>query len=76
MGIDMVTINFYLRVPPLWDQYLKKGTFLEAEIFSVFLSHLGLHMSKVSSKSLRSIEHVFYQIGRPFRALTLKYWYP
>ncbi len=38
--------------------YLKKRTVLEVEIFSVFISHLGLHTDKFSLKSMTSIEHI------------------
>ena len=54
----------------MWIEYLKKGKVLEAEIFRVFITHLGLHNGKISSKSVRSIEQVVRHFCRPYRALT------
>ena len=64
-----IIVIFYLRVPLLWIEYLKKGKVLEAEIFRVFITHLGLHNGKISSKSVRSIEHVVRHLCHPYRAL-------
>ena len=56
-------------MPLLQFEYLHKGTFLGAEIFGIFITHLGLHTGKISLKSVRSIEHVFCHLGRPYRAM-------
>jgi hypothetical protein len=56
-------------VPLLQFEYLHKGTFLGAEIFGIFITHLGPHTGKISLKSVRSIEHVFCHLGRPYRAM-------
>ena len=57
-------------MPLLSIEYLKKGKVLEAEIFRVFITHLGLHSGKISSKSARSVEHVVRHFGRFYRATT------
>jgi hypothetical protein len=70
MGTDIITLIFYLRVPLLYFEYLNKRTVLEAEIFSVFISHLGLPTGKISLNSVRSIERMVRHFGGPFRATT------
>ncbi len=41
-----------------------------ASVFgSLPMTHLGLHTGKISLKSVRSIEHVFCHLGRPYRAM-------
>ena len=59
-------------MPLLRFEYLHKATFLEAEIFDIFIPHLGLYTGKISLKSVRSIEHVFCHLGRPYRAMAPK----
>jgi hypothetical protein len=55
-GYRFFMVIFYVRVPLLYIEYLNRGTILDAEIFGVFLAHLGLHTDKVSLKSMTSIE--------------------
>ena len=52
MGTDLVTLIFDPRVLLLQFEYLYKGTVLEAEILGVFITHLGLHIDKVSLRSV------------------------
>ncbi len=71
LSTDLVKVVYIVSQVP-WNHpvYLKKGTVLEAEIFSVFISHLGLHTDKVSLKSVTSIEHMLRLLGRPYRAMS------
>jgi hypothetical protein len=69
MGTDLMIVIFDPRVPLLQFEYLNKGRVLRAKIFGVFMSHLGLSMDKISSKSVTSIEHVFCLFGRLYRAM-------
>jgi hypothetical protein len=59
---------FYVSVPLLYIEYLNKRTVLEAKIFGVFLAHLWLHTSKVSLKSVTSIEQVGSHFDRLYQA--------
>ncbi len=72
MSTDLITVNFCPPPLLLSLQYLNKKTVLEAEIFSFFISHLGLHTGKISLKSVTSIEHVFCCLDRPYRAMPPK----
>jgi hypothetical protein len=50
-------------------QYLNKETVLEAKIFGLFTSHLGLHTGKVSLESVILIERMIYPLDRPSHAM-------
>jgi hypothetical protein len=49
---NLVIVIFDPWVPLLHFEYIRKRTFLEVKILGVFISHLGLHTSKISSKSV------------------------
>jgi hypothetical protein len=58
MGTAVIIVIFYLRVLLLRFQYLSKGTFLETEILELVTTHLGLHIDKVSLKSVTSMSYL------------------
>ena len=50
-------VIFDPRVPSMQFEYLNNGKVLREIFLGVFMSHLGLPMDKISSKSVTSIEH-------------------
>ncbi len=73
MVTALANFIFDLRVPLLSFQYLNKRTILEGKISGAFTSYLGLHIGKISLKSVISIEHVVCSLGRPYRAMAPRY---
>jgi hypothetical protein len=64
MSTNLITVNFLFYSSVLSFQYLNKGKVQEAEIVSVFTTHLGLRIGKVSLSFATSIEHGWSSLYR------------